>query len=164
MSQFDYKAFEQYAKQFENMQKDFDTFLKEFLLEMAQRAVAKIKQRQRAVGAVDTGAMINSWFIGSQQISLKETGGKSKSGKAEVTFDPDNSTILDIDVVGSNIEVVIGNSMEYSSFIEYGSTLRNGRWKQGYFMMTISIDEVQQQIPKRFENEFNKFLKNRGVG
>ena len=164
MSNFDYSAFEKYVKNFEKMTDDFDAFLKQFLLQMAQRVVARTKQRQRASGAIDTGAMINSWYIGSQQIALKETGKTSSSGKASVTFDPENSTVLDINVVGSNVEVVIGNAMEYSSYIEYGHSLRNGAWKNGYFMLTISIDEIQKQIPARFKSEFAKFLKNKGVG
>lgn len=60
--------------------------------------------------------------------------------------------------------ITIGNPMEYATFIEYGRHLRNGVWKDGYFMLTISIEEIQQQIPKRFDKEFKEFMKNRGVG
>lgn len=158
--EFDYSQFEKYVETFEKMTKEFDTFLKQFLLEMAQRVVADAKRNT----PVDTGALRNSYFIGSQQVALKETGGTSKSGRVEVTFDPENSTILDINVVGNNFEVLIGNQMEYASYVEYGHALKDGRWKAGYFMLTVAIDKVQKQIPKRFESAFKQFMMNRGVG
>ena len=156
----DFRAFEKYIKDFEKMTNDFETFLKQFLLEMAQRVIARAKPRT----PVDTGALRNSYFIGSQQVALKEIEGKSKSGKQQVTRDLENSTIEDINIIGDTMEVTIGNVMEYASFVEYGRSLKDGMWKAGYFMLTISIDEIQKQIPKRFEKQFQEFIKSKGVG
>nr|DAL22443.1 MAG TPA_asm: type I neck protein [Caudoviricetes sp.] len=51
------------------------------------------------------------------------------------------------------------NSQDYASFVEYGHTDRSrANWVEGYFMATISIEEVQRKIPQRFEREFEKFM------
>ncbi len=79
---------------------------------------------------VDTGALRNAWNI--------ENGVIKK---------------------GNNFIVVIKNPLEYASFIEYGHTTatRMG-WVDGYFMATVSIQEVQDALPRRFDKAFNEFL------
>ena len=60
--------------------------------------------------------------------------------------------------------IIIYNPMEYGSFVEYGHTTRGGTgWVDGYFMMTLSITEVERAMPKRFENAFKKFLQEGGL-
>ena len=161
-TEFDYRQFKKFVKNLDDAsdKQDFEKFLKQFLLEMAQRVVRKAKLRTPK----DTGALINSYVIGSAERVLKETRGKSESGKQKVTRDLENSTVEDINIVGDVMEVTIGNVMEYASFQEYGYTLRNGQWKKGHFMLTMSIDEIQKQIPKRLEKQFLQYLKSKGVG
>lgn len=158
-SGFDFKQYEKWVKQLGVAQKEFDFFLKQFLLEMAQRCIARTKQRT----PVDTGALRNSWSIGNQKIELKETGGTSKSGKEAVTINEDKSDITSIVVIGNTMYVEIWNPMEYSSYVEYGHTLPNGKYLDGKFMLTISIDEIQKQIPARFDKAFKEFIKRYGV-
>lgn len=153
-SNFDFRAFEKYVKNFEKITEEFNVFLKTFLLQQAQRCVSAAKKRT----PVDTGAMRASWGIGNQVISLRSTG----EGKS-VEFDPENSTIADINVVGNDFEVTIWNGMEYSSYIEYGHSTPNGGWVEGYFILTISIDEVEKAMPSRFQTAFKQFLAERGV-
>lgn len=129
-SNFDFKEFEKYLKKFDKIPNDFKLFLNNFLLDIAQRTIARTKPRT----PVDTGALRNSWMIGNINV-----------GKTELS-----------------VEIV--NPMEYASFVEYGHTKRDGGWKNGYYMLTISIDEIREQLPARFQNEFNKFLKDRGIG
>ena len=79
---------------------------------------------------VDTGALRNAWTI--------ENGVIKK---------------------GNNFIVVIENPLEYASFIEYGHTKQNRiGWVDGYFMATVSIQEVQDALPKRFDKAFKEFL------
>lgn len=155
---FDYKEYAKWVEKLGMTEKHLQIWLKTFLLEQAQRVVKLAKERQQAVGAVDTGAMINSWYIGSQKISLKATGETSASGKASVTFDRDNSDILSIDVIGDYLQVEIGNGMEYASYVEYGHHNYAGR-----YILTIALDTVQKQLPARFNKEWLKFIKGRGV-
>lgn len=60
---------------------------------------------------------------------------------------------------GDELVVWLYNSQDYASYVEYGHTNRNRtKWVEGYFMATISIEEVQRKIPQRFEREFEKFM------
>ena len=60
---------------------------------------------------------------------------------------------------GDELVVWLYNSQDYASFVEYGHTYRSRtNWVEGYFMATISIEEVQRKIPQRFEREFEKFM------
>ena len=157
MSEFNYSEFEKYVKKFEKMTDEFETFLKSFLLEMAQRVVARAQKNT----PVDTGAMRASWGIGSQSLALNSS--INADGKTVVSLDTENSQVADISVVGSTLEVTIWNGMEYSSFIEYGHANRDGSWREGFFVLTVAIDEVQRQIPARFERAFEKFIKDREI-
>lgn len=166
MSETDFSQFEAFVKSWQAVDIEFEDFLKKFLLEMALRAVRQIKKRQAGKlggdSAVDTGAMLNTWFIGSQNIVLKEVR-RRKDGTTMV-IDPEQSTVADINVIENSFEVVIGNPQEYASFIEYGSRQRGtGEWREGHFMMTISVDEVQRQIPARFEAALKAYLASKGA-
>lgn len=66
--------------------------------------------------------------------------------------------IKSAEIVGDTILVRIGLSAEYASYIEYGHHSYEGR-----YMLTISLDEVQRQLPARFNEEWRKFLKSKGV-
>lgn len=153
-SEFDYSEFVKFVNNMGVATEDFDDWLKSFLLQQAQRCVALCKERQRAVGAVDTGAMINSWSIGKEQIALKQTGGKSKSGKAAVIKDIENSSVEDISIIGDVLSVTIYNPMEYASFIEYGQRSYTGK-----YILTISINKIQKALPSRFDKAFSAFIK-----
>lgn len=60
----------------------------------------------------------------------------------------------------SEIVVYLYNTKDYASYVELGHTTRNRTgWVEGYYMATISIEEVNQKLPRRFENEFKKFLR-----
>lgn len=154
-SGFDFKEYEKWAQNLGIIKEQFTLWLRKFLLEQAQRCIAECKKRQRAVGAIDTGAMINSWYIGGQEIALKYT---NVDGKDRFEIDTANSQIADITMIGNNLQVEIGNPMEYASFIEYGQ-----RSYQGKYILTISIDIIQQALPGRFEKAWQEFLKNGGI-
>ena len=148
-SGFNFKQYEKWVKDLGVAKNEFDIFLKQFLLEMAQRVISRGKFRT----PVDTGYLRNSWYIGSQNIEQlihPETG--------MAIIDKTKSDIASISVVGNTMYVEIGLSAEYASYIEYGHHNYMGR-----YMMTISVDEIQKQIPKRFEQEFKEFIKKYGV-
>lgn len=155
MDGFDYHEFEEYVTNLNIAIDDFQTFLKTFLLEMAQRVVAKAKKRT----PVDTGALRNSWTIGNQKIKLIDAGGTTSSGLNKVKIDVNSSQIASIDVVGDYLEVTISNPMEYASYIEFGH-----HDYPPQYMLTLSIEEVEQQMPRRFNNEFKQFIEDRRIG
>ena len=163
MSDFDYSQFEAYFKDFEKATDEFDSFLRKFLLQMAYRVIARVKPRT----PVDTGFLREAWFVGDEAKAIKagkhKADGSIYSSNYASAF-ASKASLDSVKVKGNSLEIVIGNIAEYASFIEFGHAYENGKWYTGKFMLTISIDEIQQQLPKRFESEFKKFLKDRGVG
>lgn len=128
----DYRQFQNFYDNFSKINKEFENWLKNFLLQQAQRCIGRTKSRQRAKGFIDTGYMVNNWAVG------------------------------EIRQVGNSLEITVGNSADYASYIEYGHSLRNGGWFQGGFMLTISIDEIERAMPSRFQKSFIEFLKKWG--
>jgi hypothetical protein len=61
--------------------------------------------------------------------------------------------------------------MYYSTFVEYGHAkpYKSGAlpgskdWVVGSFMMTITLDEVERNLPLRFDAKFKTFLISMGV-
>lgn len=150
---FDYKQFKDFVADFGIMEDEFQTFLKGYLLQQAQRVVRSAKLRT----PVDTGALRNSWGIGSQKIALKST--IDDLGDEHVTIDTKNSQIANIDVIGNYLQVTIWNGMEYASYIEFGHHSYPPQ-----HMLTIAIDTVEKAMPGRFNKQFKEFLKSKGVG
>lgn len=56
----DFSQLEEFIESWQIAHDDFDNFLRSFLLEMAQEAIADIKENT----PVDTGALRNTWAIG----------------------------------------------------------------------------------------------------
>lgn len=83
---------------------------------------------------VDTGALQNAWQ-------------KSKAKKS-----------------GNDYYVQIENNQDYASYVEYGTTEREWKWKNGAFMLTKSLNEVEQKLHNDFDNKFTKFLRDKGIG
>ncbi|OQB15715.1 MAG: hypothetical protein BWY15_00428 [Firmicutes bacterium ADurb.Bin193] len=81
---------------------------------------------------VDTGTLRNNWFVG--QVRRK----------------------------GDMLEVDIYNNIEYASHVEYGHKTRSGGFKEGVFMCRLSIDEIQKELPKRWERAFKSFISTLG--
>jgi hypothetical protein len=137
MAYFDFTEFDAYAKEFSNMTAEFDAFIREFHIEYVNRIINRTKLRQSGkLGsrqAVDTGAMLGAWQMG------------------EIRQD------------GRNIEIDILNGMDYASFIEYGYQHVGGRWMDGYFMMTLSIDEADEVAQEMFDIRLKQFLKKYGL-
>ena len=65
---------------------------------------------------------------------------------------------------GNEYYIEIENDMDYASFVESGTVSREWKWKNGAFMLAKSMNEMQLKLPDRFEKEFTKFLKDRGIG
>lgn len=66
---------------------------------------------------------------------------------------------------GADLVVYLYNPKEYASHVEYGHATRNREgWVEGYFMSTISIEEIERKMPQRFNREFLKFMDSLEVG
>ena len=144
-----------------------DAFLRGFLLEMGLRALAKTKQRT----PVQTGYLRNSWQLGDAVVILNRRTlkrGKNK-GRTTVTANTENSVAASLHSVkrsGNELEITLSNPVEYASYVEYGhKSMPWGRppadeedWVEGYYMATISLDEVRAAMPARFRAAFKAWL------
>lgn len=60
---------------------------------------------------------------------------------------------------GNRYVVEIINIKEYASFVEYGHRTRDGgRWVDGRFMATISMQEIERELPRHIEKYQMKLL------
>ena len=134
----DIKELEDYRKKLSIFGKiELDDFLKKFLLEQANRILGKTKKKTPKI----TGTLRNAWELGPIESS------------------------------GTDIFVEIKNPMEYATYVEYGHrVVGHGSsvgiefgWVDGRFMLKTSIDEIQAQLPSRYEKAFNAFYKERGL-
>lgn len=134
----DFSEFDKFRRQCQSLESDFDTFLKDFLIGVAKRVLRQTKPKTPK----DTGALRTAWQLG------------------------------DITGRGREISVEILNPMEYATDIEYGHRIVVGQgkdkkevgWYDGHFMLTTSIDSLQQQMPFRFERQFGDFCRKHGIG
>lgn len=134
---FDYSSFKQYCQNFKKMSREFDNWLNSFLLQQGMRFLASVKPRT----PVDTGDLRNHWQLQG------------------ITRD------------GDVLKCWFVNSMHYATFVEYGhakpykSGAQEGSsdWVDGYFMMTVSLEQIERAMPARFDSEFKRFLMSLGV-
>ena len=130
---FDYSEFHKYRTNFYQMYLQFDAWLTAFLLKQGMRFIAGVKPRT----PVDTGDLRNHWQL----------DGISRDG--------------------DTLKCWFVNSMYYATFVEFGhakpykaGAAEGGPdWVEGYFMMTVTLDEIQRAMPARFDAAFTQFLK-----
>lgn len=121
----------------QTMQRQSGQFLHKFLLQMGQRAIDKVKPRT----PVDTGDLRNHW------------------------------TLTDVFRRGDELMIVMHNPMQYASHVEYGHAQEVGRyvpaigkrlvkpWVDGYYMATISMQEIERELPARLKAAWAKFYR-----
>lgn len=134
---FDYSQFAAYRNNFRKMYAQFDNWLKAFLTQEGMRFIAGVKPRT----PVDTGDLRNHWELDG------------------ITRD------------GDTLHCWFVNSMYYATFVEYGHAkpYKSGAaegspdWVEGYFMMTVTLEKIQESMPRRFDKAFAQFLASMGV-
>lgn len=135
MGSFDFSEFVQLSNNLKAMERAWPNFLKECIYELANRLLAKVVLRT----PVDTGKLRERWTVG------------------QVTF------------TSSGVEVEVFNPVLYASYVEHGhrgvfvpalgKTLHlNSRWTEGRFMLTISTQELEREIPAIMERRMKHFL------
>ncbi len=129
----DFHDFDVLRNSFKHLQGDFDQFLKDFLVEMAERIIAKTKPKTPKV----TGALRNAWQLGN-------VTGSGKEISVEILNPMEYATEIEY-----GHRIVVGT----------GENKREVGWYNGRFMLTASIDLIQKQMPLRFDRQFREFLK-----
>ena len=135
------KEFNQLQDKISKMNNEFENFLKEYMVEMAEMVIAKAK-RKTPVGTPESTGIPN--YVGG---TLRR-----------------NWQIGDVRRVGNNIEVEILNPTEYATEVEYGHRIMGGAghsievgWKDGRFMLTTSVNEIRAQMPLRYAQKLKTY-------
>lgn len=72
------------------------------------------------------------------------------------TFILNNSEVIK---KGRTYIIIISNSVLYASYREYGHRTRDHKgWVEGSFMMKLSEDEINEELPAILEKKLNDFL------
>ncbi len=117
-----------------NMNRAADQF-KNFLEDFLTKNALEVLNKTKKRTPVDTGELRRNWEISS--VIRK----------------------------GADLVVYLYNSKEYASYVEEGHATRNREgWVEGYYMATISIEEIERKMPQRFNREFLKFMDSLEVG
>lgn len=153
---FEYGEFRQLLENMKAMEKDSRKFIEGFLYQMALRALAETRRRT----PVDTGDLRGAWSL---------------SGIAWR---------------GDTVMINLRNPKLYASWVEFGHFQRPGRfvpgrwegdrfvydkeaetgmvlsepWVDGKFMLTISIAEIERQMPKRLEAAWKRYAEGKLKG
>lgn len=113
----------------------FEDFLKDFLIEMANRILVRVKRKDRT--PVDTGALRNSWKLGNLISDGKNISVEILNGMEYASY------------------------VEYGHrIVRNGAEVG---WYEGRFMLKISIDEIRKQMPHRYIKEFNAWCERNGI-
>lgn len=175
---FDFHEFVELRDKFVKMEREFDAFISNFLLQEGLRVLAQTKENT----PVDTGYLRNMWQIGDSNYTIQSRVAKSgkNKGKLTVTADRQNvswkdATVKGVVRKGDNLEITIYNPLEYASFVEYGHRQEPGRyvpvlgkrlkkaWVEGKYMATIAIKDVEDKLPARFEEQFKAWVTTLGL-
>ena len=176
----DYQALKDLEQRLDKLERvDFDRFCRETANEIASRLLNKAKKRT-PVGVVPkdlydnkkttvtvTGASGKKRKFASRESAIYQqywagyTGGTLR----------DAWTILPVEKQVNNSVVTIVNNTEYASYVEFGHRQRPGRyvpalgkslkanWVKGRFMLTISEQELERQLPGLLEQKLYTLLK-----
>jgi hypothetical protein len=129
----DMKELLEYSRNLAKSSDNFEDFLKDFLIEMANRIIAKTKPRT----PVDTGALRGAWKLGHFVFNKNDIG-------VEILNPMEYAT-----------EIEYGHRIVRNG-VEVG-------WYEGKFMLRTSIDEVKRQMPLRNKMNFENWCKRNGI-
>lgn len=150
-----YKQLEALQKKLEALQEKRDAFIERCSKELAARLLRKVVLRT-PVGVYDRH--VHFVTHDGQEVdfdtSYKKTGGTLRRGWVP----PAQADSLVVRKVGSDFIIDIVNPVEYASYVEYGHRTPSGGWVEGRFMLTLSVQEIQQIAPKLLEKRVAEWL------
>ncbi len=125
-----------------NVQKEVDDFIISLSKELAARLLSKVIKRtpvgQYKNGKVG-GTLRRGWTAGKKRADFIEA--------------------MEVNKKGGVYEIVVKNSVEYASYVEFGHRTRNHKgWVPGRFMLTISEQELEGDLERIIQNKLQKFM------
>lgn len=141
MGSFDFRKALKLQQQMSSMQKEFDPFIKGFLLRQALDALEKTKENTPA----HLEELRAAWTIDDVEDTAK--------GIDFASFESVRRT-------KGGLAVTIHNPVAYASSVEYGAMAEDHtHWIKGKFMCVLAMDEIARQMPKQFQAVFEKWAR-----
>lgn len=144
-------------------EQDIERFNEDTVKEIAARTLAKIIART-PVGQYGT-KQVEFTTRDGEEVSFtahsSKVGGTLRRGwTGGKDSDPYSFIMANSEVVkkGRTYTIILSNNIFYGPFVEYGHKTVNGGFVDGQFMMTISMDEMQDELPELLEKKFNEFI------
>lgn len=138
------EGFKELEKSLTKIQKDVDDFIVSLSKEVAARLLSKVIRRTP---------------VGQYKKGSGKVGGTLRRGWTSGKKRADFIEGIQVNKRGGIYEVVIKNSVEYASYIEFGHRTRNHKgWVPGRFMLTISEQELEGDLERIIQNKLQKFI------
>ena len=138
---FDFHEFVELRDKFVKMDKEFDNFIYNFLLQEGLRVLTQTKENT----PVDTGYLRNMWQLGAVE---------RKGDSLEITI---------YNTVEYASYVEYGHRQDVGRYVPaIGKKLKKA-WVDGYYMATIAIKDIEEKLPARFEQQFRVWLNSLGL-
>lgn len=68
-------------------------------------------------------------------------------------------TIGQVSITSTGAEIEVINPVYYSPYVEYGHRTRDHQgWVEGRFMMTLSVQELERELPGIMERKLEEFM------
>jgi hypothetical protein len=127
---FDFSEFEKLAKTFKKMLDE--RVIERFIQDFLLEMAYRAERKIKKRTPVDTGELRRNWQVGR------------------------------VERRGDAYQVEIYNNTHYAQFVEFGH--RTGadltKWIEGRFMMTISMQEIERELPRYLEKRMIELLDN----
>ena len=125
---FDFSEFERLAKTFKKALDE--RVIERFIQDFLLEMAYRAERKIKKRTPVDTGELRRNWKVGR------------------------------VERRGDAYQVEIYNNTHYAQFVEYGH--RTGKdltkWVEGRFMMTISMQEIERELPRYLEKRVTRLL------
>lgn len=159
---FDFTELKQFRDNLVKVEKSIPKFLEMFILKMAYRTLRATKR----ITPVDTGELRNKWEVTDVKLHKYYVSASIVNSQEYASFVEDGHWQRRRWLPGR----WVGNKFQYVPHSSYGPNLESGimlqeKWIPGHYMARISLNKVQNELPRRFEHEFKRWMQQElGVG
>ena len=156
----DYSQFEDLAKTVKSFAKDYHNFLDDFLTKQGMECMANTKRRT----PVDTGRLRNAWKVsgpfrkGDDRYVVIHNNVEYASFVEDGHKVTNNSGNLSVPEVTAR-----GKKTGRRRVLKLGDAAKGVRWIKGVHMARTALVQQQNKMPGKFETEFKKFCKQKGL-
>lgn len=131
----------------------------------------KLQQLANNVQALKNGRVNDFTIEAVREIALRLLRRVKQKTPVKSGALKDNWSIGEVTRLGNTYSIEIRNNLDYSSYVEYGHRQTPGRyvpaigkklkasWVNGRFMLTISMNEIEAQMPAIIEDKIWRELR-----